>query len=73
MKCFECNGKTEKIKTSKVFSGNILIENITAFKCKKCGELFFDEASYNNTLKKVKEIKQKIPAMVLSKIKVVMI
>jgi len=72
MKCHKCRGSLEKTKTNKVFEDNILVENISAYRCKGCGELLFDEVSYNKTLKAIKSVKRKIPQKVLSKIKMVM-
>lgn len=69
MKCNVCRSKTVPVTTKEVFYGNIVIDNIKAHKCEKCGELYFDEATYDKTLKKVREIKQKIPMPLMSRIK----
>jgi len=69
MNCPKCDVKMQKIKTKEVFYGNIAVENIDALKCKKCGEVFFDENAYDSTVKKLQEIKEKIPVSVLAKIK----
>jgi hypothetical protein len=45
-----------KIKTNKIFYGNIVVEDIAALNCRRCGELFFDERAYDSTLQKVQKV-----------------
>ncbi|MFH1586819.1 MAG: YgiT-type zinc finger protein [Candidatus Diapherotrites archaeon] len=71
MLCTKCDSKLEKAKTSKLFSGNIVVEDIETLRCTNCGEEYFDESSYEKTLKKVKEIKSKIPGKLMNKIKTI--
>lgn len=69
MNCPKCNIRMQKVKTNEVFYGNMVVECIDALKCKKCGETFFDENTYNDTLARLQEVKQKIPVSTLAKIK----
>ena len=71
MQCIKCESRLEKTKTSRTFFGNIIVEDIEALKCKNCGEEYFDEKSYDKTLKKIREIKGKIPEQLMNKIKTI--
>lgn len=70
MNCPECNVRMHKARTTQVFDGNIIVENISALCCPKCGEKFFGEKAYAGTLQKVQEVKREIPVPLLAKIKV---
>ncbi|MCX6798709.1 MAG: YgiT-type zinc finger protein [Candidatus Diapherotrites archaeon] len=69
MNCPKCNLKMQKVRENQVFSGNIVVEAVPALKCPGCGEKFFGEKAYDSTLKKVQEVKGKIPLQTLAKIK----
>ena len=69
MNCPKCLTKLERINTNKIFYGNIVVEDIAALKCEKCGETYFGEKAYDSTLKKVQEVRTEIPVPILTKIK----
>jgi len=66
MECFMCKGELEEKRVDYMEDSDntiIVIKDVPARVCKKCGEKFYDDSTAKIIEQKVKEYKEKIANM----------